>query len=57
MDNKEPTNVLKLGKNLSNELREAISTLLKENLDVFAWKHSNIEGIDPKVMCHRLNLD
>ena len=57
MDDKELTNVLKLGKNLSDELREAISTFLKEKLDVFAWKHSDIEGIDPTVMCHRLNLD
>ena len=57
MDDKEPTKVLKLRKNLSNELREAISTFLKENLDVFTWKHSYIEGIDPTVLCHCLNLD
>ena len=36
MDDKEPTKVLKLRKNLSDELREAISTFLKQNLDVFA---------------------
>ena len=36
MDDKKPTKVLKLGKNLSDELREAISTFLKENMDVFA---------------------
>ena len=54
---KEPTKVLKLAKNLSEELREAISTFLKDNLDIFAWKHSDMEGIDPKVMCHCLNLD
>ena len=36
VDDKEPTKVLKLWKNLSDELREAISTFLKENLDVFA---------------------
>ena len=29
IDDKEPTKVLKLGKNLSNELREAISTFFK----------------------------
>ena len=57
MDDKEPTKVLKLGKNLSKELREVISTFFKVNLDVFAWTHSNMEGIDPKVMCHRLNLN
>ena len=24
---------------------------------MFAWKHSDFEGIDPTVMCHILNLD
>ena len=23
----------------------------------FAWKHSDMEGIDPAIMCHHLNLD
>ena len=57
VDSNKPTKVLKLGKNLSDKLREAISTILKENLDLFAWKHSDMEGIDPMVMCHHLNLD
>ena len=50
MDDKEPTKVL-------NELKEAISTFLKENLDVFTWKHSDMKEIYPTVMCHHLNLD
>ena len=49
--------MLKLEKIFPKELREAISTFLKDNLDVFTWKHSDMEGIDPKVMCHHLNLD
>ena len=57
MDENEPTKVLKLRRDLSNELRETISTFLKGNLDVFSWKHSDMEGIDPAVMCHHLNLD
>ena len=48
VDNKEPTKVLKLRKNLFEELREAISTFLKDNLDVFTWKHSDMEGINPR---------
>ena len=36
VDDKEPTKVLNLGKNLSDELRETISTFLKQNLDVLA---------------------
>ena len=57
VDDNELTKVLKLGKNMSDELREVISTFLKENLDVFSWKYSDIEGIDPAVMYHHLNLD
>ena len=45
VDDKEPTKVLKLGKNLSNELRWTISIFLEENLDVFAWKHSIWKGL------------
>ena len=57
VDDNEPSKVLKLGKNLSDELREAISTFLKQNLDVFTWMHSDMEGIDPEIMYHRLNID
>ena len=57
VDDKQSTKMLKIEKNLSEELREAISTFLKSNLDVFSWKHSDMEWIDPKVMCHHLNLD
>ena len=57
VDDKEPMKTLKLRKNLSDELREMISTFLKKNLDMFTWKHFDIEGIDPMVICHCLNLD
>ena len=49
--------VMKIRKNLSEETRKAISELLKQNLDVFIWAHSDMEGIDPSVMSHRLNID
>ena len=57
VDDKEPSKVLKLTKNLSDKLREVISAFLKQNLDVFAWMHSDMEGIDLEIMCHRLNRD
>ena len=57
VDDKESSKVLKLQKNLSNEHREAISVFLKQNLDVFSWTHSDIEGIDLEIMSHRLNID
>ena len=30
---------------------------LKKNHDVFAWTHTDMVGIHPDVMCHRLNID
>ena len=57
VDDKEPCKVLKLGKNLSDELQEATSAFLKQKLDVFSWTHSYMEGIDPEIMCDRINLE
>ena len=39
IDHQEPSRVLKIGKNLPNGVREAISDFLRQNLDVFAWAH------------------
>ena len=36
VSNKEPSKVLKIGKNLPDGIREAISVFLRQNLDVFA---------------------
>ena len=30
---------------------------LKANMDVVAWSHSDMVGIDPNVMCHKINID
>ena len=30
---------------------------LRENSDVFAWTPSDIPGVDPTVITHRLNID
>ena len=51
------TSQLKLGRSLSEELQKVISEFLKQHLDIFAWAHLNMEGIDPNVMSHRLNID
>ena len=54
---KEPSKVLKIGKNLPDGIREGISEFLRQNLDVFAWAYSDMEGIDHSVMSLRLNVD
>ena len=55
-DNK-PSKVLKIRKNLFEKVREAISKFLRQNLDVFVWAHSDMEGIDPSGISHHLNID
>ena len=31
--------------------------ILRRNIDLFAWKPSDMPGIDPSIMCHHLALD
>ena len=57
VNDKDSSKALKIGKNLPDEIREAISKFLRQNLDVFTWAHSNMEGIDPNIMSHCLNID
>ncbi|KAL2513327.1 Ribonuclease H [Abeliophyllum distichum] len=48
VDPNDPTRKLQVGKDLLEELKEALKRFLQENLDVFAWKHEDMIRIDPK---------
>ncbi|XP_074323995.1 uncharacterized protein LOC141660915 [Apium graveolens] len=52
----DPSKVFKVGSQLSDEMKERLTRFLVKNLDVFAWSHSDMVGIDPGVICHRLNI-
>ncbi|XP_061375190.1 uncharacterized protein LOC133317344 [Gastrolobium bilobum] len=39
------------------EVKNRLIELLRGNKDLFAWKPSDMPGIDPKVCCHRLTVD
>ncbi|XP_074327561.1 uncharacterized protein LOC141665476 [Apium graveolens] len=56
-DEKDPSKVLKIGSQLTPRMKEGLLIFILENLDVFAWSHPDMVGIDPEVMCHRLNID
>ncbi|XP_074342880.1 uncharacterized protein LOC141680595 [Apium graveolens] len=56
VDKDDPSKVLKVGSQLGDEMRESLTRFLIVNLDVFVWSHSDMVGIDPGVMCHRLNI-
>ncbi|XP_074383343.1 uncharacterized protein LOC141724929 [Apium graveolens] len=57
IDEKDLDKVLMIGSQLNLRLREGLSRFLLSKLDALAWSHSYMVGIDPKVMCHRLNID
>ena len=56
MDPKELSQVVKVGKCLSNEVVQKLAGLLSENRDVFAWTHANMVGIHVEILYHRLNM-
>ncbi|XP_024019521.1 uncharacterized protein LOC112091039 [Morus notabilis] len=57
VDNEKPTRVLKIGSDLPQALKVEVENFLKKNLDVFAWTHADMVGIDSEVLCHALNAD
>ena len=45
-----------IGSQLAEDLKGPLTQFLRQNKDVFAWKQAYIEGIDPTVITHRLNV-
>ncbi|KAL0448297.1 UNVERIFIED_CONTAM: hypothetical protein Slati_1386100 [Sesamum latifolium] len=47
----------RIGSQIDETLREELIKYLKRNMDVFAWTPQNLEGINPEVISHHLNID
>ena len=41
---------------MKEETKQKLVQFLRENVDVFAWSHEDIPGIDPSIITHRLNV-
>jgi hypothetical protein len=41
---------------MGEEERESVLTILKENVDLFAWKPEDMLGIDETVITHKLAI-
>ena len=41
---------------MKKKTKQDLVQFLKENIDVFAWSHEDMLGIDPSVITHRLNV-
>ena len=49
--------VLKIGSALLASEKTKITDFLRENQDVFAWKHEDMPGIDRRVIQQHLNVN
>ncbi|KAL0293071.1 UNVERIFIED_CONTAM: hypothetical protein Sradi_6958700 [Sesamum radiatum] len=52
----DPTKAVKIGSSLDLPFEHDLVNFLKEHSDVFAWEASDMQGINPEVMVHRLNV-
>ena len=41
---------------MSTDEKEQLQLVLLNNVDLFAWKHSDMIGISPTVTSHKLNI-
>jgi hypothetical protein len=48
---------LRVGAQLSEAEKKESVEFLRSHIDVFAWEHSEMLGIDPSIIEHQLNVD
>ena len=46
----------RVGADLEGNIKKCLICFLRKNIDVFAWSHEDMPGIDPSVITHRLNV-
>ncbi len=47
----------RIGTSMTKGIRDSIVQFLRENADVFAWKHDDMLGISTEVIVHKLNVN
>jgi len=57
LDSGRPKRVVRIGNTITSSVREALISLLRRYEDIFAFEPSEMLGIAPDVMQHKLNVD
>ncbi|KAL0367551.1 UNVERIFIED_CONTAM: Transposon Ty3-G Gag-Pol polyprotein [Sesamum radiatum] len=52
-----PDKTTRIGSHLDEETKKENNLCLQRNADIFAWTPQDLEGIDPQVITHHLNID
>ena len=56
LDENNPERCTRVGADLEEKIKTDLVHFLKKNIDVFAWSHEDMPGIDPSVITHYLNV-
>ena len=56
LDDSKLDRTTKIGILANLAVRQALTTFLRNNQDVFAWSHKDMPRIDSSVMVHRMNM-
>jgi hypothetical protein len=54
--NEKPDKTTNIGTKMNGRIRKVVIEFLKDNIDVFAWTHEDMPGIDPSIISHKLNV-
>ena len=46
----------KIKTGMKEKMKQNLVQFLKKSIDVFAWSHEDMLGIDPNIITHRLNV-
>jgi hypothetical protein len=53
----DPKKKIRVGSQLSTEIKKALVAFLRQNEDIFAWSHKDMPEIPQSVIVHKLMVD
>ena len=56
LDEKNLERCTRIGADLEERIKKDLVCFLRKSIDVFAWSHEDIPGIDLSVITHHLNV-
>ena len=56
LDENNPEKFTRIGTSMKEKMKQDLVQFLRKSIDVFAWSHEDMSGIDPSVITHRLNM-
>ena len=56
LDENNPEKYTRVRADMKKKAKQNLVQFLKKSIDVFAWSHEDMMGIDPSVITHHLNI-